>query len=56
MNFLTAQDIGEFRELWQKETGQSISDEAARKYAEDVLGLVAIVMEPHCKPREEKPP
>lgn len=56
MNFLTEQDIGEFRELWRKETGQIITEEAARDYAEDILGLVAIVMEPLCKPREEKPP
>lgn len=53
---LTDTDIGQFRELWHKETGQNISDEVAREYAEDVLGLVAIVMEPFCKPREEKPP
>ncbi len=53
---LTDTDIGQFRELWRKETGQDISEESAREYAEDVLSLVAIVMEPLCKPREEKPP
>lgn len=53
---LTDTDIGEFRELWRKETGQNISDKVAREYAEDVLGLVAIVTEPLSKPREEKPP
>ena len=53
---LTDTDIGTFRELWRKETGQNISDETAREYAEDVLGLVTVVMEPLCKPREEKPP
>lgn len=53
---LSQEDIGQFRELWQKETGQSISDELAREYAEDVLGIVALIAEPLCKPREEKPP
>lgn len=53
---LTTQDIGQFRELWRKETGQSISDETAREYAEDILGLVSIVTDPQGKPREEKPP
>jgi hypothetical protein len=53
---LTDTDIGQFRELWQRETGQSISDELAREYAEDVLGIVALVIEPLCKSREEKPP
>lgn len=53
---LTDTDIGTFRELWRKETGQNISDEAAREYAYDVLGIVAIAAEPLIKPREEKPP
>lgn len=53
---LSQEDIGTFRELWRKETGQSLSDEAAREYAEDVLGLVALAVEPLSKPREEKPP
>ena len=56
MMSLTTQEIGQFRELWRKETGQNISDDVAREYAEDVLSLVAIVMEPQCKPKEEKPP
>ena len=53
---LTDADIGEFRVLWKQETGQNISLEAAGKYAQDILGLVAIVAEPLTKPREEKPP
>ena len=53
---LTDADIGTFRELWRKETGQDISAETAQGYAEDVLGLVSLVMEPLSKPREEKPP
>lgn len=53
---LTDTDIGQFRELWRKETGENISDETAREYAGDILGLVALVVEPLSKPREEKPP
>jgi hypothetical protein len=53
---LTDTDIGEFRELWLKETGENISPETARGYAEDILGIVAIVAEPLIKPHEEKPP
>ena len=53
---LTDTDIGQFRELWRKETGQTISEEVARGYAEDVLALVSIATEPLSKPREEKPP
>ena len=53
---LTDTDIGQFRMLWKHETGQDISLEAAGEYAEDILGLVAIVAEPLTKPREEKPP
>lgn len=53
---LDANDVAEFRELWRKETGQSISDETAREYAEDILGLVAIVTEPLIRAREEHPP
>ena len=56
MSPLTDQDIGEFRELWRKETGQEIPPETAREYAEDILGIVSIVVEPLIKPREEKPP
>jgi hypothetical protein len=53
---LTDTDIGQFRALWRKETGQDISPETAREYAEDILGIVAIIAEPLTKPREEKPP
>ena len=53
---LTDTDIGQFRMLWKQETGQSISDETAREYAEDIVGLVALATEPLTKPREEKPP
>ena len=53
---LTDADIGEFRVLWKQETGQDISPETARDYAEDVLALVAIVARPHARAREERPP
>ncbi|TSC57252.1 MAG: hypothetical protein Greene041662_1011 [Candidatus Peregrinibacteria bacterium Greene0416_62] len=53
---LTDTDIGEFRELWRKETGQEIPTETARQYAEDILGIIAIVAEPLTRAREEKPP
>ncbi len=53
---LTDADIGEFQVLWKQETGQDISAETARAYAEDVLGLVALAAEPLSKLTEEKPP
>lgn len=53
---LTDTDIGEFCVLWKEETGQDISYETAREYAQDILGLVAIVAEPLTRAREEKPP
>lgn len=53
---LTDTDIGEFRMLWKQETGQDISPETAREYAEDVLALVAIVAQPLTRAREERPP
>ncbi len=53
---LTDADIGEFRVLWKQETGQDIPPETAREYAEDILGIVAIVAEPLTRPHEEKPP
>jgi hypothetical protein len=43
---LTQKDIGEFKELFLKETGKSISDAEAEKYARSVLGLVALVVQP----------
>ena len=53
---LTDTDIGQFRELWHQETGQDISLETARAYAEDVLCLVSLAVEPLTRAREEKPP
>jgi hypothetical protein len=53
---LSEQDIGTFRELWRKETGQEIPPQTAREYAEDILGIVAIVAEPLTRTREKKPP
>lgn len=43
---LTAQDVGEFKALFRKETGKDITDEEARKYAMSVLRLVALVVQP----------
>lgn len=42
---LTPQDIGEFQQLWKRETGQDIPPETAREYAEDILAIVALVVE-----------
>lgn len=38
---LTAQDVAEFRALYQKETGKEISEEQAREYAERLVQFVA---------------
>jgi len=53
---LSAQDIGQFREIWRKETGDDISQETARVYAEDILGIVAFVSEPIIRHQKEIPP
>lgn len=52
---LTASDIGEFRDLWKRETGQTITEEQARDYAENLLGLVRMVVDPSI-PKHEEPP
>ncbi|MDP6575775.1 MAG: hypothetical protein QF755_04790 [Candidatus Peribacteraceae bacterium] len=52
---LTDSDIGQFRDLWKKETGKTITMEQAREYAENLLGLVQIVVEPQLHKREEPP-
>ena len=41
MTGLTARDVAEFRALYRKETGQDITDEQARAYAERLIRLVA---------------
>lgn len=43
---LTPADIGEFRSLWKKETGEEISDEEAKEYGTEMLELVRLVVEP----------
>lgn len=40
---LTAQDVAEFRDLYRKETGNELSDEQAREYAERLVRIVAFV-------------
>lgn len=52
---LTDSDIGQFRDLWRKEMGKTINVEQAREYAENLLGLVQIVLEPEITKREEPP-
>lgn len=48
---LTPEDIGEFRELYRRETGHAISDDEARAYALSILELVALVVRPN-RPRD----
>ena len=55
MSSLSNFDIGEFRALWLKETGQSISTEQAQKYAENLLGIVQLLAESHVSQKEEPP-
>lgn len=43
---LSAQDIGEFKALFKRETGKDITNAEARKYAMSVLRLVALVVQP----------
>lgn len=50
---LTAEAVAEFREIHRKETGQEITDDEAREYAERVLRLVAIVTS--IRPRPASP-
>ena len=38
---LTAQDVAEFRELFLRETGRTITDDQAREYAERLVRVVA---------------
>jgi len=40
---LTAKDVDEFRDLFRRETGQEITDEQAREYAERLIWLVGFV-------------
>lgn len=52
---LTAQDVGEFQVLWKQHTGQDISPELAREYAERLIDQIAYVVEPLLK-KKERPP
>ena len=52
---LTNSDIGGFIDLWEDETGKTITMEQAQEYAENLLGLVQIVVEPQLHKREEPP-
>ena len=50
----TDSDIGEFQALWKKEVGIEISLSQAREYAENIVGLVEIVI--GTSSHEEQPP
>ena len=52
---LTESDVGTFQNLWLKETGQEISEEQARKYADNLLGLVGLVLDPSIANCEQPP-
>lgn len=51
---LTDKDIVGFAELWEREIGTPITNEQAREYAQNLLGLVQIVIDP-ARPKEEPP-
>lgn len=53
---LTDSDIGEFNALWQRETGQALSHELAKEYAEGMVGLVALIVKQPLKYEVEEPP
>jgi hypothetical protein len=40
---LTPQDIAEFQQIFHRETGQTITEDQAREYATNLLGLVSLV-------------
>lgn len=42
---LTKADIDEFRTLFREETGNAITEEQAREYAENLIRLVAFLKE-----------
>ncbi len=43
---LSKSDIGVFQKLWQEETGEDIPPEKAREYAESLVSLVSIALDP----------
>jgi len=43
---LSAADVAEFKALFRRETGKEITDDQARAYAENLIRLVAFVMQP----------
>lgn len=43
---LTTQQVNEFKELYQNEFGEELSDEEARKQARNLVQLVASVYQP----------
>ena len=51
---LTDTDINGFVDLWKKETGKTISRDQAQDYAQNLLGLVQIVIDP-ARTKEEPP-
>ena len=50
---LTTQDVGEFKALFEKETGKAITDAQAREYALNLLHLVALVVQPASLPADQ---
>lgn len=52
---LSEADSRDFQLLWKQETGQDISSETARVYAENLLGLVQLVVDPLILKREVPP-
>ena len=44
MIHLTAKDVAEFRELYRRETGESITDDEARAYALRLIQFVGLVL------------
>jgi len=52
---LTEKDIGEFKELWHRQTGEHLNTEQAKVHAENLLALVQFVVEPQVPGHEEPP-
>jgi hypothetical protein len=39
-------DIREFKELWEREFGETLSDETSREYASNLLTFFTVLAEP----------
>lgn len=53
---LTAHDVGEFRELYRRETGRDISEVQARAYAFNLVQLVGLMLKRDVLPGNAPPP